>query len=143
MSDGPDTFFFGRVMSDAAGQTHFSQVQIPVAPGRPAGASIRSIPLASDRITLSQLPAGFDQRAMVPERRLVIVLSGQLEVTVSDGESRTWVPGQVLLATDMGTGEGHRTRAVGGPVTTLLVPLPDDLDLDSWKVAAPEQTGPA
>jgi hypothetical protein len=37
---------------------------------------------------------------------------GEVEVTVTDGQSRRFGPGGVFLAEDT-TGQGHRTRAVG------------------------------
>jgi hypothetical protein len=42
----------------------------------------------------------------------VLVLSGAAELTVADGEVRSFGPGSVFLVEDT-TGMGHQTRAVG------------------------------
>jgi quercetin dioxygenase-like cupin family protein len=47
-----------------------------------------------------------------PCRQYVIVLSGAVEVTVSDGERRVFHAGDVVLAEDT-TGKGHITRMLG------------------------------
>ena len=49
----------------------------------------------------------------------VVVLAGELEVEVSDGTSRRFRPGDLVLATDT-SGAGHITRVIGGtPVHAL------------------------
>ena len=59
-----------------------------------------------------------------PRRQYVIVLSCQMEFQVGDGTVRRLGPGDILLAEDL-TGQGHITRAVGGPLVWVTVPLPD------------------
>jgi len=44
-------------------------------------------------------------------RNLFVVLSGEWEVTASDGESRQFSTGDVLLVEDT-TGKGHSSRVV-------------------------------
>lgn len=57
-----------------------------------------------------------------PARQWVIMLRGVIEVTTTDGESRRFGPGDLLLAADI-EGEGHRTAAVGAaPFEALFVP---------------------
>ena len=56
----------------------------------------------------------------------VIVLRGTIEVEVSDGTSRRFGPGDLILATDTG-GHGHITRVVGDqPVEALSIPSASD-----------------
>jgi hypothetical protein len=51
------------------------------------------------------------------------VLRGEFEATASDGETRRFPPGAVLLLEDT-TGKGHVTRVVGtGPFLILGVAL--------------------
>ena len=57
-------------------------------------------------------------------RQYLIVLSGSMEVSVGDGSSRQFQPGDVLLAEDM-TGQGHQTRAVGGSYQSVSMGIPD------------------
>ena len=63
------------------------------------------------------------------------MLFGEVKVTVSDGESRSWRSGQLFLATDSGNGKGHRTQTVGGPARVLFIPIGDDVDLDAWTIS--------
>ena len=57
-------------------------------------------------------------------RQYLFVLAGQMEVSVKDGTTRVFNPGDVLLAEDM-TGQGHLTRSVGGPYTSVSMGIPD------------------
>jgi hypothetical protein len=47
-----------------------------------------------------------------------------MEVSVQDGTTRVFSPGDVLLAEDM-TGQGHLTKCVGGPYTSVSMGIPD------------------
>ena len=130
-----------RFLEGPDGSTRFVRSRIPGDVGaqlKGAGASSlpRSIPIALPRVTLWYVPGGTDNRNRAPERQIVVVLSGRLSVTVSTGETRSWGAGELFLATDTGHGEGHRTRAVGGPVTLLFIPLDDGLDLGGWTMPA-------
>lgn len=56
------------------------------------------------------------------DQQWVIVLRGVIEVHVSDGTSRQFGPGDLVLATDT-SGRGHITRVVGDqPVDALSIP---------------------
>jgi quercetin dioxygenase-like cupin family protein len=57
-------------------------------------------------------------------RQYLIVVSGQMEVSVADGSVREFQAGDVLIAEDM-TGQGHLTKAVGGPYTSVSMGIPD------------------
>jgi hypothetical protein len=48
-----------------------------------------------------------------PSKRFVMVLSGVMEVEVSDGQRRKFAPGSVNLVTDI-AGRCHRTNVLGG-----------------------------
>jgi hypothetical protein len=47
-----------------------------------------------------------------------------MEVSVKDGSTRFFNPGDVLLAEDM-TGQGHITKSVGGTYTSVSMGIPD------------------
>lgn len=60
---------------------------------------------------------------VAPRRQLVVNLTGAVEIEVGSGETRRLGPGTILLAEDT-TGEGHRSRNIGGePRTCLFVHL--------------------
>ena len=124
-----------RFQTDHDGETHFSKCRVPMS--RDANGNVHSLGIASKDISFWDLPAGLDVPPHhAPERQFVVVLSGEIRVTVSDGESRSWRTGDVFLATDAGTGKGHRTQTIGGPARALFVPVGDDVDLDAWTVSA-------
>ena len=57
-------------------------------------------------------------------RQYLIVVQGKMEVSVADGTTRQFQAGDVLLAEDM-SGQGHLTRPVDGPYTSLSMGIPD------------------
>jgi quercetin dioxygenase-like cupin family protein len=60
-----------------------------------------------------RLPAGWAGESIHPPKaQFLICLKGHLEVTVSDGEKRTFGPGDSVLMEDV-AGKGHRTRVKG------------------------------
>jgi hypothetical protein len=118
-----------RIFNDDDGTSHFDDVGI-------------SIPLAKDAnhsdTERFQAPAVF-LRAFannmtwpahgVPSRQLVVVLQGRLEMEASDGEVRTFNPGDLLIAEDL-EGPGHTSRP-GSNVVTLHVYVPEGFSLET------------
>lgn len=79
-----------------------------------------------------ELPAGLDQDWHVaPNRQLVALLSGRIEVETTDGEVRRWGPGGLFLADDT-RGKGHRTRVTEGPAALLFLRLAADFRPEEW-----------
>jgi hypothetical protein len=77
----------------------------------------------------TELPHGLDQSwHNAPNRQLVVVFSGRLEVETTDGKMHRWGPGEVFMADDVG-GKGHKTRVLEGPARLLFVRLPEDFQL--------------
>ncbi|MBI3248460.1 MAG: hypothetical protein HYZ50_18315 [Deltaproteobacteria bacterium] len=81
-------------------------------------------PQSTSHIVFNQMPVGtFIDWHPAPRRQYVIILSGQLEIGLSDGTVRRFGPGDARLVEDI-TGKGHTTRVVGSePVLTAVVPL--------------------
>jgi hypothetical protein len=75
-------------------------------------------------IRVNQGPAtSFSDFHNAPRRQYVVIMSGAMEIEISDGTKRQLVPGDVLVAEDL-TGKGHITRGVGAdPRISLAVPL--------------------
>jgi hypothetical protein len=81
---------------------------------------------------LADLPHGLDQDWHVaPNRQVVIVLTGVLEVETTDGETRRWSAGGMFMADDP-RGKGHRTRVIEGPAKLLFMRVPDDFRVQEW-----------
>jgi hypothetical protein len=69
-------------------------------------------------------PAGWDSPPHpAPARQWVVMVSGVVEATTTDGEVRRFGPGMAVLLEDTG-GAGHRTRVLGDePWLALVVVL--------------------
>ncbi|NBC35966.1 hypothetical protein GTZ99_05285 [Novosphingobium sp. FSY-8] len=57
---------------------------------------------------------------------LSIVLAGGWEIETTDGMTRQFTPGEVLVTLD-NTGRGHRSRTLDGPCTSLGVWLTEEV----------------
>jgi quercetin dioxygenase-like cupin family protein len=81
---------------------------------------------------IADLPHGLEQDWHVaPNRQLVIVLRGVLEVQTTDSEKRRWSAGGMFLADDP-RGKGHQTRVIEGPAQLLFLRVPDDFRVQEW-----------
>jgi len=117
-------------VATADGGSEFQLLDVPQDLWRDDGMGHRirlSAAYASPAVQLVELPAGMAQDwHNAPARQLVVVLSGVIEVETTDGQCRQWRAGEVFLPADV-TGQGHRTRCLGGAVRLLFAPLPDGL----------------
>ena len=114
--------------NQANGQSRFQEVNVPLTVERQDefGHTLKlSAAYASPAVQFVELPAGMDQDwHTAPARQLVVVLSGEIEVETGDGETRRWRAGEAFVPADV-SGQGHRTRCIGGAVRLLFAPLPD------------------
>lgn len=118
-----------RIYNDADGASHFEDLELALAPieyAPPAAPFDVSDPFPASRAVIFSLPAGwFGEWHPTPRRQLYFALAGQLEVTVSDGEVRVFLPGDIAIVEDE-AGKGHATRPVGdGAATGAFVHLTD------------------
>lgn len=120
---------FVRVFSDESGESHFAEDQIDfdLADYAPPAApiSISDVKSADGVVFLSSPPGWRGDFHPAPRRQFIIMLAGELEVEVSDGETRRFGPGAVILVEDT-AGRGHVSRVVGGTRTYVVaVPITD------------------
>jgi hypothetical protein len=113
-----------RVYSDAHGETHVDEAEVPMAtvdfapPAPPVNLSAFA---PASQYGFTSGPPGWDgDWHPAPVRVLTIYLTGEVEVEVSDGEGRRFRPGAVTLAEDT-TGNGHRSRVVGSADALLAI----------------------
>lgn len=107
---------YPRVHAAPDGSTHFEDISVPMTPV----VFVPGIPLVDvatgrpvTELQFARVEAGYaSDWHPAPRRQFVLVLSGEMEVTVADGESRSFGPGSVFLVEDT-AGAGHQTRAVG------------------------------
>lgn len=114
-------------ITTAAGGSCFETIEIPLNIEREgAGGFILSTsdPFESAAVAFVSLPADLDQDwHPAPTRQFVQVLSGTVEVTTSDLETRRFEAGDLFIAGDTG-GQGHRTRVIDGPALVIFIPVP-------------------
>ena len=110
------TFSYTRIYADSTGQSHFSDERMKldlVTPGRGVPPTPASAPIPASGLRVFCPPAGGDADwHPVPGRVFNLIISSELEIEVSSGESRRFGVGSLILGEDT-TGRGHRTRVVG------------------------------
>ena len=108
---------YPRTFATPDGESHFEDVEVrhetvTVVPGRPAFNV--GVAIATAESKLLQIPADWDgDWHPTPRRWFVVTLLGELQITTSDDETRTFGPGAMCLLDDT-TGKGHNTRVIGG-----------------------------
>jgi hypothetical protein len=111
-----------RIYADDRGGSHFEDKEIELTPPSPLSSST-TIPATGFEFLTA--PVGFASPPhAAPSRQFVIPLIGSLRVEASDGESREFAPGSVLLLDDT-SGAGHRTIVTSDEelcVAIVLVP---------------------
>jgi len=115
---------FTSIYSDAQGETHFGVRDISehvAAFGPPPNPTGRMADFgAVSTMFVFCVPGGTDVPGHIaPQPYICIVLSGELEVVASDGETRRFAPGDVLFCEDL-TGKGHATRALTDAVAAFV-----------------------
>lgn len=115
---------YSRLYATDDGASHFEQVEIDLdlveyaPPAPPLSLSQTS---TAAQFGFMQAPAGWSSDWHTSSRRsLFVVLSGEWEVTASDGESRRFGVGSVLLVEDT-SGKGHRSRVVSEIESTAVM----------------------
>jgi quercetin dioxygenase-like cupin family protein len=112
---------FTRLYTDHSGYARFEDVEMSLAPSNPPP-NVMSVsePWSASGVLFGRGPAGGSHPEQPEHRRqLIIGLSGSVEVTAT-GETRTFGPGDVLLAEDT-TGVGHSSRSAVGFVAAVVL----------------------
>ena len=105
-----------RIYTDDTGDSHFGHTEVSFnlvdyAPPAPP-ISVSDI-LDSEGVVFISSPVDWHgDWHPAPRRQLMFCLIGELEVTVSSGETRQFGPGSVILVEDT-AGKGHVSRIVG------------------------------
>jgi hypothetical protein len=118
-----------RVYADESEASHFAELQVEL---KAAGEIGRlSEPIRARSVIFRENDPGYDYDWHVaPQRQLIVLLDGAIEIEVSGGSRRTLRGGEVLLMEDT-TGRGHRTRHVEprerrSPFILLDEPVPGE-----------------
>jgi hypothetical protein len=124
-----------HIFADSRGESHFADVEIPltlipVAVNLPP---MRTSPaIASTHVQFVVVPPAVIAHDWhpAPARQFVLLLKGELEVEVSDGERRAFTQGSIVLVADT-KGKGHKDHAVSDDELLLaLIPVPDGMTIE-------------
>jgi hypothetical protein len=120
------TATYVRIFTDDQGDSRFEDCSMPMAPAHfaPPAAPLNVAAIAEARAVafVGGEPAWQgDIPHPSPRRQLMCILSGGFETTASDGEKRTFLPGNLLLLEDT-QGKGHTTRLLE-PTIVLAIEL--------------------
>ncbi len=115
---------YSMIQADDTGETSFGVREIPDQeasfgpPPTPTGLKIDFG--AVESMFAFSVPAGTHVPAHnAPQPYISIVLSGEAEISTSDGEKRTFGSGDVLFCEDL-TGKGHVTSAITDFVAVFI-----------------------
>ncbi|HYG83939.1 MAG TPA: hypothetical protein VD907_03610 [Verrucomicrobiae bacterium] len=117
-----------KIIADTEGNTSFKDItldtsQLNFAPPAPVLRSTEV--LAATGIRFLVLPEGWSgDFHPAPSRILGIVVEGELEEATTDGETRLFKPGEMILGEDMGS-KGHTTVAIK-KTTLAIIHLAED-----------------
>jgi hypothetical protein len=111
-----------RVYADAAGDSHFGEIDIPLEDGGTIGRLSERHPVKNIIFRENDGDYDYDWHC-APQRQYIVLLDGEIELETSDGEKRRFCGGDILLVEDV-SGRGHRTRTVNQkPRRSLFVTL--------------------
>lgn len=106
-----------RVYATDDGESHLEELDLPEYPALHSMANVGEV-----RVQWWEEPRVMDFHPL-PDRRLIFHLAGETEITVSDGGSRVFGPGDARLMEDT-WGKGHR-HVDRGPNAAAYVLLQD------------------
>jgi hypothetical protein len=116
---------YTRIYADSEGESHLQDVDQEMKPADHA--STMSELIAAKGVIFRESRSGeyFVDWHNAPRRQFVVNLTGEVEIQTSDGDSRRFGPGSILLAEDL-SGKGHISRGVGSAKREVLfIPLSD------------------
>jgi quercetin dioxygenase-like cupin family protein len=99
-----------RIYTGSDGQSHFGEVEIPIEDKPGIGRQSEAIK-ATEIVFLEKKGRLESDWHRLPQKELVILLEGEIEVEIGDGTKRRFNPGDVFLCEDT-TGQGHKVRAM-------------------------------
>ena len=104
------------IYADNDGESHFGHSKITFdlvdyAPPAPP-ISVSDVQATEGVVFISSPVGWYGYWHPAPRRQIMFCLTGELEVTVSDGETRRFGPGSPILVVDT-SGKGHISRVVG------------------------------
>jgi hypothetical protein len=111
-----------NLYADAAGESHFRDIEVDWAESRPFTVMSERLPATGVIFRRTEGTYDLDWHP-APRRQYIVNLDGAVKITASDGESRVIAAGEVILVEDT-TGKGHLSQAVDGkPRHSIFIPV--------------------
>jgi quercetin dioxygenase-like cupin family protein len=103
---------------DANGESHFEDLEIEWVEQSKASKLSKRFP--ANGIIFREVEPSYDlDWHPAPRRQYIINLTGAVQLTASDGESRVIRAGEVVLVEDV-TGKGHLSKAIGNELRLCI-----------------------
>ena|SRR5437868_12677260 len=111
-----------NLYADTSGESHFRDVEVEWAHEGPGGRLSKR--LAASGVIFRQTSGDYDlDWHPAPRRQYIVNLDAGVQITASDGETRTIGAGEVLLVEDT-SGKGHLSKAVSGQIRhSIFIPI--------------------
>jgi quercetin dioxygenase-like cupin family protein len=113
-----------KIYADENRETHFQDLEVPLqdADFAPPAPPIATSPhqTATGTVAIGFPPGWYGDFHPAPKNQWMMIMSGTLEIGVSDGEKRTLSAGTIALVEEAGS-KGHTTRAIGDENSILMV----------------------
>jgi hypothetical protein len=119
-----------RMFVGEDGVSHFQDLKVPA---RTTAVGDVSKWLPTENVLFRTVPEGlFLDWHLADNRVFIAILTGRIEVTLGDGSVRQFGPGDIVFAEDQ-SGNGHQTRDIEGPRTSLMIKVPDSFSVADWE----------
>lgn len=117
-------FQITRIYADAAGESHFEEMKIPLDDRGDIG--FLSDAQKAGTVIFRKVAGTYDYDFHnAPARQYILLMDGEIEIETSLGDKKIFRPGEVLLVEDT-SGKGHRTRNLRNEVrSSVFITLPD------------------
>ena len=111
-----------NIYVDAGGETHWRDIEVQWVEERNGSKLSKRLPATG--IIFRETAGDYDlDWHPAPRRQYIINLDAGVQITASDGESRTIGAGEVLLVEDV-RGKGHLSKSIGGQMRhSIFVPV--------------------
>ena len=123
-----------RIFTGEDGESHFEELEVPMTE-RPYGFITDWLPVGTMAYRENHPGQDLDFH-VAPRRQLVVNLFGAVEIETGSGEVRRFGAGDILLRRRHAPAGATSPATWKGPRRNLFLPLPEDLDISSWRVDA-------
>ncbi len=115
-------FTYTRVFTNGAGDSQFEDIPVSLDGKGEIGSLSEAYPVQHLVFRTTEESYDYDFH-VAPARQFIVLLDGEIEITISTGEKRTFGGGDIVLVEDT-TGKGHKTRQLSsGTRKSLFITL--------------------